>query len=78
MTLLENVIIKYNSVLPESTIPAAINPNICYQEAYQKFSVQSIVAMELILVLAILFTYFVTDYILKPLKELTQSVPAFR
>lgn len=47
-----------------------------FQEASQKFSVQSLIAMVMIILLALACTYWAAGRVLRPLKRLTKSVQA--
>lgn len=74
MELLEEGMIEYDPVLPEGTLPPAINPTLYYQDASQKFSIHSAIAMVLIAVLGLAAAYWAAGRVLKPLNELTRSV----
>lgn len=50
------------------------SPRVFYQTATQKFSIQSLAALALIVALALGGTYWAAGRVLRPLKRLTQSV----
>lgn len=73
-SLLEEGMVEYDSALPEGTLPPAIDPSVSYQNAAEKFSRQSILAMVVIGLLAIALTYYAVGKMLRPLKDLIKSV----
>lgn len=75
-SLIEEGVVEYDPALPEGDIPARLDPNMTYQEASQKFSSQSILAMAVIVLAALAGTYLATGRMLRPLRDLTQSVQA--
>lgn len=65
------------AVLEEIEVdPAILTPDTYYHAASQKFSIQSLTAMVLIVALALVGTYWAAGRVLRPLKKLTQSVRA--
>lgn len=73
-SLVEEGAVYYDPALPEGELPPALDPDVTYQEASMKFSVQSVVTMAVIILLALVGTYWATGKMLRPLKELTESV----
>ena len=73
-SLVEEGAVYYDPALPEGELPPALDPDVTYQEASLKFSVQSVVTMAVIILLALAGTYWATGKMLRPLKELTESV----
>lgn len=73
-SLVEEGAVYYDPALPEGELPPALDPDVTYQEASMKFSVQSVVTMAVIILLALAGTYWATGKMLRPLKELTESV----
>ena len=65
---------EYDPALPEGELPYVLDPDLVYHEASMKFSVQSVVTMAVIVLLALAATYWATGKMLRPLKELTESV----
>ena len=72
--LLESNMVYYDPALPEGELPAALNPESYYMDASQKFSLQSVMTMVLIVLLALAVTYWAAGRFLRPLKHLTSSV----
>ncbi|MDO4272594.1 MAG: HAMP domain-containing sensor histidine kinase [Eubacteriales bacterium] len=72
--LIEQGLVEYDSVLPENSILSQIEPDISYQDVYQKFSVRSVAAMLLTILLALAATYWAVGRLVRPLRELTQSL----
>lgn len=72
--LIDEGVAEYDPALAQGEIPSALDPNINYQDASLKFSVQSVITMAVIVVLALAAVYWATGKMLRPLKELTQSV----
>ena len=54
--------------------PTFQSPREFYQEASQKFSTQALFVMALIVLLALVCTFFAAGHVLRPLKNLTASV----
>lgn len=69
-SLVEEGAAEYDPALPEGGVPPAL------EEASFKFSVQSVVMMVVIVLIALAATYWATGKMLQPLNELTQSVRA--
>lgn len=74
MDLLEKVMIEIDSALPEGTLPPAIDQNKAYQEVSKEFSIQSVAAMGVVVLLAVTATYWAAGSMLRPLKRLMESV----
>ena len=74
--LMESGLIEIDPALEElaKLDPTLQSPFEYYQEASQKFSVQALVAMALIVLLALGCTFLATGQVLRPLKNLTASV----
>lgn len=73
-SLVEEGTAEYDPALPEGELPYVLDPDLVYHEASMKFSVQSVVTMAVIVLLALAATYWATGKMLRPLKELTESV----
>lgn len=73
-SLVEEGTAEYDPALPEGELPPALDSDLHYQDASFKFSVQSIVFMVMIVLLALAAAYWATGKMLGPLKELTLSV----
>lgn len=72
--MMEAGLLEYDSVLPENTLPDESEPDTTYQEVYHKFSVHSIWIMVVTILIALGVTYWAVGRLVRPLKELTQTL----
>ena len=74
--LLEEGLVEYDPALLEGAALPITNAGQYYKTASEKFSVQSVFVMALIVILALAVTYWAAGRILRSLKELTRSAHA--